>query len=142
MIRENARLFLEALDDMERILASGDAFLLGKWLESAKSLAKNNEELKLYEYNARNQITLWGPKGEIRDYASKQWSGVVADYFKPRWSLFFEYLNASLVNDIPLNSTETDEAILSQIEEPFTFSRNIYPVTPNGKISCNLYIIA
>lgn len=31
--------------------------------------------MKLYEYNARNQITLWGPNGEIIDYANKQWSG-------------------------------------------------------------------
>lgn len=24
---------------------------------------------------ARNQITLWGPNGEIKDYANKQWAG-------------------------------------------------------------------
>lgn len=29
----------------------------------------------MYEYNARNQITLWGPYGEIMNYAIKQWSG-------------------------------------------------------------------
>lgn len=29
----------------------------------------------LYEYNARNQITLWGPDGQIKDYANKQWAG-------------------------------------------------------------------
>lgn len=26
-------------------------------------------------YNALNQITLWGPSGEISDYAAKQWAG-------------------------------------------------------------------
>jgi hypothetical protein len=31
----------------------------------------------LYEYNARNQITLWGPLGEIVDYANKQWAGAL-----------------------------------------------------------------
>jgi hypothetical protein len=33
------------------------------------------QEKQLYEYNARNQITLWGPHGEIVDYANKQWAG-------------------------------------------------------------------
>lgn len=33
------------------------------------------QESDLYEYNARNQITLWGPSGEIKDYANKQWAG-------------------------------------------------------------------
>jgi Alpha-N-acetylglucosaminidase (NAGLU). len=33
------------------------------------------QEKQLYEYNARNQITLWGPRGEIVDYANKQWAG-------------------------------------------------------------------
>ena len=33
------------------------------------------QDEKLFEYNARNQITLWGPNGEIKDYANKQWSG-------------------------------------------------------------------
>jgi hypothetical protein len=34
------------------------------------------QEKQLYEYNARNQITLWGPRGEIVDYANKQWAGM------------------------------------------------------------------
>ena len=34
------------------------------------------QEKQLYEYNARNQITLWGPHGEIVDYANKQWAGM------------------------------------------------------------------
>lgn len=38
-------------------------------------LGNSLQEDKLYEYNARNQITLWGPKGEITDYANKQWAG-------------------------------------------------------------------
>jgi len=33
------------------------------------------QEVKLLRYNALNQITLWGPIGEIVDYAAKQWAG-------------------------------------------------------------------
>jgi len=36
----------------------------------------------------RNQITLWGPKGQINDYAQKAWSGLMSDYYLPRWELY------------------------------------------------------
>ena len=35
----------------------------------------------MFEYNARNQITLWGPNGEIVDYANKQWAGNLIYFF-------------------------------------------------------------
>ena len=38
------------------------------------------QEKQMYEYNARNQITLWGPRGEIVDYANKQWAGMFISY--------------------------------------------------------------
>ncbi len=45
-----------------------------------------------YDYDARNLITLWGPDGEINDYASKQWGGLVGGYDEPRWEIFVGYL--------------------------------------------------
>lgn len=44
-----------------------------------------------YEYSARNQLTLWGPTGQISDYASKSWAGLVSGYYLPRWQMFVEY---------------------------------------------------
>lgn len=67
-LHENALVFLDILQDLDRILATNKNFLLGPWLESAKALATNSRERKLYEFNARNQITLWGPDGQILDY--------------------------------------------------------------------------
>ena len=56
---------MELFTDLETILASDEHFLLGRWLEKAKSLATNETESKLYEFNARNQLTLWGPDGNV-----------------------------------------------------------------------------
>lgn len=53
------------LNDLERILRTNNQFLLGNWLESAKSFATNDHETKMYEFNARNQITIWGPTGQV-----------------------------------------------------------------------------
>ena len=38
----------------------------------------------LPRYNARNILTLWGPTGQINDYAKKEWGGLVRDYYKQR----------------------------------------------------------
>ena len=32
----------------------------------------------------QKQITLWGPDGNILDYAAKQWSGLIRAYYLPR----------------------------------------------------------
>ena len=68
VLHENALVFLDILEDLDRILATNENFLLGPWLQSAKDLATSDSERKLYEFNARNQITLWGPDGQIMDY--------------------------------------------------------------------------
>ncbi|XP_025075204.1 alpha-N-acetylglucosaminidase isoform X2 [Pogonomyrmex barbatus] len=130
--QSSANALLELFDDLESILATGNNFLLGNWLAQAKGMAIENDERQSYEYNARNQITLWGPNGEIRDYANKQWSGVIADYFKPRWEFFLKALTKSLVQNTKLNITEINDRIFHEIEQPFTFSVKFYPIEAKG----------
>ncbi|XP_076252647.1 N-acetyl-alpha-glucosaminidase isoform X2 [Rhynchophorus ferrugineus] len=127
-----ATIFREIFKDLESILATNEAFLIGKWIESAKKCANNTIEEKLYEYNARNQITLWGPFGEILDYAVKQWSGMVQDYLYPRWDSFIEFMNTSLAYEIPFNQKLTKTLIFLLYEEPFCFSNKVYPTEATG----------
>ena len=61
--------------DLEFILVTNEAFLLGPWVQSAMNAAADVDEERQFQQNARNQITLWGPRGEILDYAAKQWAG-------------------------------------------------------------------
>ena len=40
--------------------------------------------------NAKSLITTWGSykqceTGGLRDYSNRQWSGLVGDFYKPRW---------------------------------------------------------
>jgi len=89
---------MKLLNDQETLLASNVNYLLGTWLEASKKWGTTPEEKRLNEFNARwylsiklsdrNQITLWGPNGEIVDYASKAWSGVYKDYYIPRFVSF------------------------------------------------------
>eukprot|EP01123_Difflugia_compressa_P014230 TRINITY_DN715_c0_g1_i2.p1 TRINITY_DN715_c0_g1~~TRINITY_DN715_c0_g1_i2.p1 ORF type:complete len:538 (-),score=68.55 TRINITY_DN715_c0_g1_i2:92-1501(-) len=143
----------EIIDYAERLLASNPNFLLGNWIEDAKSWAKNDNERSIYEFNARNQITLWGPTGQINDYASKAWSGLYATYYKRRWSFFIDtVLNAIQENKqfdtdtydrniltieqlwgeqrLPFPTTPTDDtlSIISSIEQSFATSTSVYKV--------------
>ncbi|KAL6251089.1 hypothetical protein RBB50_001297 [Rhinocladiella similis] len=62
---------------------------LQSWVSAAQAWAGDNETTSdFYSYNAINQVTLWGPTGEITDYASRHWAGLVAGYYLPRWRTF------------------------------------------------------
>lgn len=59
----------------------------------------------LYAYNAANQITLWGFTGQISDYSSRQWGGLISSYYLPRWQIFITTILQELANGtaIPAN---------------------------------------
>ncbi len=85
--------FIALLEDMDRLLATQENFLLGKWLNDAKSWGTTEEEKSLYEKNARNLITLWGDKNaRLREYSNRQWSGLLEGFYKPRWEQFFQHV--------------------------------------------------
>jgi alpha-N-acetylglucosaminidase len=80
------------LTTLDTVLSTNPAFSLSTWLVAARDASTNATLQKFYEYNARNQITLWGPSGEIIDYASKSWGGLLNGYYRPRWQMFIDYL--------------------------------------------------
>lgn len=122
----------DLLADMDHLLNANDRFLVGRWISEATSWATDDKEKRLLEMNARNQITLWGPNGEILDYAAKQWQGVVSGFYKPRWEFF-----ASWLVDLVTNKTKYDdyifgEHILKEVERPWTLDTYPNPTEPSG----------
>ena len=93
--------FLQLLEMQDRLLGTRPEFRLGRWLEMARACGDTEEEKRLYEWNARVQITTWGNRycadtGGLRDYAHKEWQGLLADFYAPRWNMFFDYLRKDL----------------------------------------------
>lgn len=125
-------LFGELMNDLETILKSHDHFLLGKWLNRASAMATNRLERQSYRFNALNQITLWGPTGQIVDYAMKQWSGMISDYCMPRWQIFFDAIVESLTKNKKYNERKVREKIFRDAEEPFGVSNKEYSCEANG----------
>ncbi|XP_034938192.1 alpha-N-acetylglucosaminidase isoform X2 [Chelonus insularis] len=130
--KAQASLLLQIFSDLESILSTNKNFLVGKWIKDARSLGTNVEEKKLYEFNARNQITLWGPNGEIRDYANKQWAGVMSEYFGARWSLYLSVVTFALEFHKPVNQSILSTFLFDTVEKPFTMARNEFPAEPKG----------
>ncbi|GMF74737.1 unnamed protein product [Aspergillus oryzae] len=95
---------LNLLSAIDKVLSCNENFSLTTWISSARDWGNTTETKDFFEYNARNQITLWGPTGEISDYASKAWAGLISSYYKPRWSIFVDYLGEK--NQTSYNETE------------------------------------
>ena len=79
------------MNDLDGFLGSDTNFLLGHWISEARlSAASNSDKAAVdnLEFNARNQITTWGPNENINDYAGKDWSGLMKDYHAMRWDLY------------------------------------------------------
>ncbi|XP_055535382.1 alpha-N-acetylglucosaminidase [Wyeomyia smithii] len=131
-LRLYSNMFSELLQNIDSLLLTDRHFLLGNWLESAKALGQTSLERQKYEINARNQITLWGPQGQIIDYANKQWAGMVRDFFRPRWSLFLGELQSALETNGTINDTKTRDKIFRLIELPFSTDNKIYPTESQG----------
>ena len=94
--------FLALIDDMDSLLGTRSEFLLGRWLKSARAIGHTQQEKDLYERNARNLITLWGNKDcRIRDYACRQWNGMMGGFYHPRWERFFTFVEAAMADGVP-----------------------------------------
>ncbi|MDE6832044.1 MAG: alpha-N-acetylglucosaminidase [Muribaculaceae bacterium] len=88
--KDHAADFLSLLDMQDELLGTLPDFGVGKWINSARALAPSEDEEDLFEENARLLITTWGPryaseKGKLRDYAHREWSGLLRDFYRPRW---------------------------------------------------------
>lgn len=104
--------FLEIIADMDDLLATRDEFLLGTWVNSAKRWGTTPEEVALYERNAKNLITTWGGRdSKIHDYSWRLWSGMLNDYYHPRWKLFFNYLDEATARGEAPDLTAIDNKI-------------------------------
>jgi alpha-N-acetylglucosaminidase len=94
--RKNPAAFKKSADqfmglglDMDKFLGTRSEFLLGKWIEDAKSWAADQDEQAYYEKDARSILTFWGG-GRLIDYAGRQWNGLMRDYYLPRWQLLID----------------------------------------------------
>ncbi|WP_114938705.1 alpha-N-acetylglucosaminidase [Mucilaginibacter endophyticus] len=104
--------FLELMDDMDALLSTRKDFLLGKWINEARANGVTDKEKNLYEFNARDLVTLWGDKESgLREYSNRQWAGLIKGYYKPRWAMYFSQLDKSLSAKTDFNAEAFDKQV-------------------------------
>ena len=123
--------FLNILLAQDRLLGTRSEFRVGRWIEQARNLGTTPEEKDLYEWNARVQITTWGNRvcandGGLRDYAHKEWNGLLKDFYYKRLAAYWQTLQ-----DV-LDGKPMVELDYYAMEEPWTLAHNPYASQPEG----------
>lgn len=125
--------FLDLILLQDRLLAARSEFKVGTWIQQARNLGTTPEEKDLYEWNARVQITTWGNRtaadnGGLRDYAHKEWNGLLRDFYYNRWKVWIEQQKAQL------NGTPMKKIDFYVLEEPWTQQTNSYSSQAEGDV--------
>lgn len=127
---KNSEKFLNLIMLQDSLLATRREFKVGPWIEFARNAGTTQDEKDLYEWNARVQVTTWGNRtcaeAGLRDYAHKEWSGMLRDFYYPRWKAYFDSLNGEL------HGTKAQQIDFYAMEEPWTLAKNPYATEPEG----------
>ena len=125
---------LTILDDYDALLSTDVNFMLGRWQSWARGWADAGADdvRSNLDYNALNQLTLWGPTGQINDYAKKEWGGLVRAYYKQRYQLLFTMAEESLTKGYAWEQGLYTSRLLTEVELPFQTNTTTFPVEPEA----------
>lgn len=128
---ETSQRFLRLILLQDELLATRSEFRVGNWIAQARALGNTAEEKKLYEWNARTQISTWGNRyaannGGLHDYAHKEWNGILRDFYYKRWKTWVDATNKEL-HGAPRQTIDW-----YALEEPWTLATNSYNAAAEG----------
>lgn len=125
--------FLGLLRDLDELLATNDQFLLGTWLAEAQRWGATEAERDRLAWNARRLLTVWGPAGSggLRDYAWKEWAGLLSGFYTPRWELLVRRQQAALDAGQRFDEAAC-QAEVRRFEDDWCRAHDAYPTTPRG----------
>lgn len=133
-------LYIELLLDLDVLVSTDTAFLIGPWLSDAKRWAGNHTDCgdktceEFYNWNARSQLTTWNPvpagateypDGPV-DYAAKHWSGLVRDYYAVRVDIILDQALSDCSLKRPLNENLVNQRI-AEYAYKWQNDNNLYP---------------
>lgn len=123
--------FLDLIKDEDQLLSTRKEFMLGTWLAEAESAGCTPEEKMRFIQNAKMQITTWlDIDSDLHDYANKEWSGLLIDFYLPRWEAYVTYKASELYGKkVPAPN-------YAKMEEKWVLANSTYPTktNPEGSI--------
>ncbi|MFI7068003.1 alpha-N-acetylglucosaminidase TIM-barrel domain-containing protein [Kribbella sp. NPDC050124] len=78
--------FLSLFPALDALLATHPDFRLTTWESKAVRWAESVEDRALFERNAHQILTTWGPTPHLNDYAARHYSGLLTPYYLSRWT--------------------------------------------------------
>lgn len=113
--QKNKKDFETAYNQFEKLLLQQDALLrtnpffsISTWVNAARRFGAPTGTSKLCIWNAKAQITYWGPdtnpRTDLRDYAHKEWGGLLGTLYLERWRAF----RTSIVDEMNGKKSEPD----------------------------------
>ncbi|SOD83558.1 alpha-N-acetylglucosaminidase [Streptomyces sp. 1222.2] len=125
--------WLDWMKLMDRVLATSEQHLLGRWLADARSWGGTRAEKDQLEYDARSIITTWGGRASseegLHDYANREWSGLVAGLYLTRWKLYFRELSRALKENRPARTVDW-----FALEDDWAHRHDSYPTKTSGDV--------
>jgi hypothetical protein len=129
-----SRTWLERILLMDRLMSTSEKTLLGRWIEEARAWATTSGEADELAYDNLTLITSWwwSKPPALKDYAHREWAGLLGDYYHGRWKMFFDSLRAERVQG-------TEPETIDWAGHTLTWARsNVkggkFPTQPSGDV--------
>lgn len=92
-VEETAKKQLSLLADLDSLLSHRKELCFSRWINDCHNLAADDQEKRYFDLNARTLLTSWGDirsnTSALYDYAWREWSGLIKEYYYKRWKLFY-----------------------------------------------------
>ena len=102
-------LLFEILSDLDHINRHHPYATLEHWLQQARNLGTTAQVKDYYEMNARRLISTWG--GHLNDYACRNWSGLMWDYYTKRWESYIREVTVAVISGHDFDEAKMRSAI-------------------------------
>lgn len=89
--------FLALILLQDELLSCRPELSVATWINQARNCVTDPADKDLFEQNARMLVTTWSDeKSQLVDYAHREWSGLLKEYYYPRWKIFFDWLGQTV----------------------------------------------
>lgn len=130
LFRELTQRWLNEIQLLNRLAAAEPSLLLGRWIASARAMAKNPEDQAQFEFDALSLLLEWGSETSrasgVHDYANREWNGLL-EHYRDRWAMYFSMLDESLEKHTPVHEIDW-----FAMDQDWARQKREFPVQPRG----------
>lgn len=129
--------WIGAMRLLDKVTGSNAQTMLGPWLAQTDQWGASEAERRELRTDSKLLLTVWlnrtgSVDGQLKDYANREWSGLISGYYLPRWQAYFDSLDAALVSG---SSPKPIDWFAMGDAWARGSSTDTLPTTPSGDIS-------